>query len=151
MYFTVSQARWLGSFATALYQLPASAYEFESEAYFHHSLLWSYVIIRIGVRIGERTQAKDSWNLNTSKWKMQGVVFVRFGFVWFGFLGVFFVAAFSKYNRYALILCVSVYKMNIVGAAVHCNLNVVREKFSLTNVVVSRNMIKIICKWNPVE
>ena len=102
------------------------------------------MIIRIGVRIGERTQAKDSWNLNTSKWKMQGVFFVRFGFVWFWFLG-FFVAAFSKYNRYALILCVSVYKMNIVGVAVHGNLNVVREKFSLTNIVISRN-IKIICK-----
>lgn len=28
-----------------------------------------------------------------------------------------FVAVFSKYNRYALILCVSVYKMNTMGCS----------------------------------
>ena len=79
----------------------------------------------------ERTQAKEIWNLNTPKWKVQ--IF-------------YFVAAFSKYSRYALILCVPVYKLNIADAAVHCNLNVVGEKFSLTNTVISRNRFKIICK-----
>lgn len=62
------------------------------------------------------------------------------------FILFYFVAAFSKYNSYALILCVSVHKMNIVGAAVHCNISIMGEKFSLTNIVISRNMFKIICK-----